>query len=239
MQLMTDNEQITCTEADIYNSILNLDDSIILDIGCGAGRYSWDIALGGSNRIVRGLEVDEIQNAKNIDQDLPDNLSFGIGAAQNIPADDESIDIVMMFKSLHHVPLGLMGVALGEIHRVLKPGGFAYISEPVFAGQFNDILKLFHNEERVRAAAFEAIVNAVEAGDFVSLNQVFFNSYGHYANFDEFEQYVIGATYNDHKLDDALLATVREKFETHMQEDGAHFLSPNRVDILQKPAPVQ
>ena len=26
-----------------------------------------------------------------------------------------------------------------EIHRVLKPGGLAWISEPIFAGEFNDI----------------------------------------------------------------------------------------------------
>lgn len=237
MQLMTDNEQITCSEADIYNSIINLDDSHILDLGCGAGRFTWDIALSGNNRVVRGLEVDQVQHEKNLAEATPDNLSFGYGGAQNIPEADESFDIVMMFKSLHHVPLGLMGVALGEIHRVLKPGGFAYISEPVFAGEFNDILKLFHNEERVRAAAFESIKNAVEAGDFTSLNQVFFNSYGHYANFEEFEKYVIGSTFNDHQLDEALLAQVKEKFNAHMQEDGAHFLSPNRVDILQKNDP--
>lgn len=234
MQISTDNEQITCTEADIYNSIINLDDSDILDLGCGSGRYMIDIATTGTGRSVCGFEVDEIQLQKNIDGDWPDNISFGLGGAQNIPADDESFDVVMMFKSLHHVPLGLMGVALGEVHRVLKPGGFAYISEPVFAGNFNEVLRLFHNEERVRAAAFDAVKGAVEAGDFTSLNQVFFNTYGHYANFEEFENIIINASFLDIKMNDDLYAKVREAFAAHMQEDGAHFLSPNRVDILQK-----
>jgi len=234
MQLMADNEQMTCTEADIYNSIVNLDNSYILDLGCGAAPYSLDIALSGTGRSVLGLEVDEVQHQKNLNGDWPDNISFSLGAAQNIPADDETFDVVMMFKSLHHVPLGLLGVALGEVHRVLKPGGFAYISEPVFAGNFNDVLKLFHNEERVRAAAFEAIKGGVEAGDFTSLNQVFFNTYGHYANFEEFEEVIINASFLNLNLSPELLAQVKEKFQSYMQDDGAHFLSPNRVDILQK-----
>lgn len=237
MQISTDNEQITCAEADIYNSILNLDDSHILDLGCGSGRYALDIATSGSGRVIRGLEVDEAQHQRNLEGSWPDNISFGIGGAQNIPADDESIDTVMMFKSLHHVPLGLMGVALGEIHRVLKPGGFAYISEPVFAGDFNEVLRLFHNEKRVRAAAFDAVKGAVEAGDFTSLNQVFFNTYGHYANFEEFENTVINASFLNIKMDEDLYAKVKAKFQSHLQEDGAHFLSPNRVDILQKNEP--
>ena len=234
MQITTDNEQITCAEADIYNSILNLDDNHILDLGCGSGPYVLDLALAGTGRTVLGLEVDEIQHQKNLDGSWPDNISFGLGSAQNIPAEDEIFDVVMMFKSLHHVPLGLLGVALGEVHRVLKTGGFAYISEPVFAGEFNEVLKMFHNEERVRAAAFEAVKGAVEAGDFTSLNQVFFNSYGHYTNFQEFESVVMNRSFLNLDLSPEMVAKVKAKFESYMQNDGAHFLSPNRVDILQK-----
>ena len=234
MQISTDSEQITCTEADIYNSILNLDNCDILDLGCGSGRYELDLALSGSGRTVRGLDTDEIQLQKNLEGDWPDNVSFGLGGAQNIPADDESFDVVMMFKSLHHVPIPLMGVALSEIHRVLKPGGFAYISEPVFAGDFNEVLRLFHNEEGMRAAAFNAVKAAAQSEDFTSLNQVFFNTYGHYANFEEFERHVINVSFMDHRLDTELYKKTKEKFMSFMSEDGAHFLSPNRVDILQK-----
>jgi ubiquinone/menaquinone biosynthesis C-methylase UbiE len=235
MQISTDNEQITCTESDIYNSIINLDDSRILDLGCGAGPYMIDIATTGSNRTVVGMEVDEVQYRENVEGHWPPNISFVPGGAQNIPADDASFDVVMMFKSLHHVPLGLMGVALGEIHRVLKPGGFAYISEPVFAGDFNQVLRIFHNEERARKAAFDAIVGAVEAGDFVSLSQVFFNTYGHYSNFEEFQTYVMNRTYLDIKPDAEIVEKTRAKFTEYMSDDGAHFLNPNRVDLLQKP----
>jgi ubiquinone/menaquinone biosynthesis C-methylase UbiE len=48
--------------------------------------------------------VDTEQLAKNQKiTDLP-NVRFAFGGAQDIPAANESIDVVLMFKSLHHVP---------------------------------------------------------------------------------------------------------------------------------------
>lgn len=100
------------------------------------------------------MEVDVIAHRKNLQiTDLP-NVTFGLAGAQDIPLDDETADIVLMFKSLHHVPVELMETSLREIRRVLKPAGLAYISEPIFACDFNEILRLFHNEQEVREAAF-------------------------------------------------------------------------------------
>ena len=41
--------------------------------------------------------------------------------------------------------------------RVLRPCGLVYISEPIYAGNFNDILRLFHDEQAVRLAAPAAV----------------------------------------------------------------------------------
>jgi SAM-dependent methyltransferase len=62
-----------------------------------------------------------------------------------------------MLKSLHHVPIPLMDRALAEVARVLRPGGHLYVSEPVYEGPFNDIVRLFNDEAVVRAAAQRAV----------------------------------------------------------------------------------
>ena len=121
-----------------------------------------------------------------------------------------------------------------EIRRVLKPGGFAYISEPVFAGDFNEILRLFHDEAKVRQAAFYAIKKVVDEGVFNLVDEIFFHSPMKFENFAEFENNTIKATHSSHKLDETLYKLVKQRFQQHVGDDGAHFLMPMRVDLLQK-----
>ncbi len=178
--------------------------------------------------------MDAIQHARNLQiRDLP-NVDFCQGAAEAIPAADGSFDIVMMFKSLHHVPTGKMDLALSEIQRVLKPGGLAWISEPVYAGEFNEILRLFHDEREVREAAFSAVRRAIDAGRFQLIRQRFFSTPGHFDSFEQFEERIIRVTHTDHQLTPELHDTVRRKFEAHLTPVGANFHNPLRVDILRK-----
>lgn len=234
MKIAVQQIDISCPEYEIYNRMLSLDNKHILELGCGSADITRNIAASGENRRVTALEVDEIAHETNLRiNDLP-NVTFGLSGAQNIPLEDESVDVVFMFKSLHHVPLELMGLSMQEIRRVLKPGGLLYISEPVFAGDFNEVLRLFHDEQEVREAAFNTVKNAVDEGLFELVEETFFNSPMKFADFAEFENNTIKATHSSHKLDDELYALVKQRFEQHLGDDGAHFLMPIRVDLLQK-----
>jgi len=226
--------ELICPETEVYHRLLPLDSSHILELGCGTAEKTRDIATSGTNRKVTALEVDVVAHRKNLQiSDLP-NVKFGLAGAQDIPLDDESVDIVLMFKSLHHVPVELMEVSLREIRRVLKPAGLAYISEPVFAGEFNEILRIFHNEQQVRDAAFNALKYAVDQEWFSLVEETFFNTPGFYRDFSEFENTVINASHSQHRLDADLLESVKQEFERYLSDDGAHFLTPIRVDLLQK-----
>jgi len=234
MKLSTSKNTATFPEKEVYNKLLQLDHTAILELGCGTAEITRAIATDGIERHTTALEVDEIQYHKHLlIDDLP-NVEFIKAGAEAIPCPDSSFDIVMMFKSLHHVPLELMDRALQEIQRVLKSGGFAYISEPVFAGDFNDLLKIFHDEEEVRLAAFNAVKKAVDS-DLLTLNQqYFFNAPMSFENFAAFEQMILKATHTDHSLSDELFAQIKQRFESHMTKDGAHFQMPIRIDLLRK-----
>lgn len=235
MRIAAEQIDVNCPEPEIYNRLLSLDNKHILELGCGSAEKTRNIATSGANRKITALEVDELAHQKNLlVTDLP-NVTFILAGAEDIPLDDESVDVVFMFKSLHHVPLELMEPSLREIRRALKPGGLAYISEPVFAGEFNEILRLFHNEQKVREAAFNSIKKAVDEGLFTLLEQTFFYSPVHYESFARFENRVINATHSQHSLNENLHALVKQRFEAHLGDDGAHFSAPVRVDLLQKP----
>lgn len=208
----------------------------VLELGCGKAEKTRTLAESGAVARILALEVDGIQHARNLEiTDLP-KVEFRHGGAEAIPAPDGSFDVVLMFKSLHHVPTAHMDRALREIARVLRPGGLAWISEPVYAGEFNDILRLFHDEKAVREAAFAAVCGAVDDGCLALEKQLFFDTRSRYADFADFEQRIIRVTHTAHRLSDALLGEVQTRFEAHLTPDGATFHVPNRVDVLRKPA---
>jgi len=234
VKIAAEQIDLNCPEPEIYNRMLSLDGKHILELGCGSAEITRNIATSGVDRKITAMEVDESAHEKNLQiKDLP-NVTFALSGAQDIPLQDESVDVVFMFKSLHHVPLELMEPSMHEIRRVLKPGGLLYISEPVFAGEFNEILRLFHDEQKVREAAFNTVKKAVDEGLFSLAEETFFNSPMKFENFSEFENNTINATHSNHTLDKDLYNLVKQRFEQHIGDDGAHFLMPIRVDLLQK-----
>ncbi len=234
MKIAAEQIDVNCVESEIYERMLSLDNKHLLELGCGSAEITRNLASAGKNRRVTALEVDRVAHEKNLQiTDLP-NVSFVLSGAQAIPLTDASVDVVFMFKSLHHVPLELMLPSMHEISRVLKPGGFVYISEPVFAGDFNEVLRLFHDEQLVRQAAFDTLKKAVEEGLFTLVEETFFNAPMKFENFAEFENNTIKATHSEHNLDEELYRLVKQRFEQHLGDDGAHFLMPMRVDLLQK-----
>jgi SAM-dependent methyltransferase len=235
MQLMPPAIQRSCPEMEVIDEQLALDDKFIVELGCGTAEITRLIANGGHGRRVLALEVDEIQHAENLKiTDLP-NVVFGLAGAQAIPATADSVDVVFMFKSLHHVPDELLQPGFKEILRVLKPGGYLYISEPLFAGEFNEILRLFHDEQAVRQAAFAATRAAVECGDFELVEELFFNTPLRFPQFADFERTVIGVSHTQHHLTPGQHASVKARFEANMGESGAEFAQPIRVDLLRRP----
>ena len=227
MPLITD-------EVELLHSLVDLHQHPrIIELGCGAAQLARALVARFPSCEVSALEVDERQHAKNLLKPEA-RLHFLQAGAQAIPFSAEQFDLALMLKSLHHIPLDLLQQALGEVHRVLRPGGLLYVSEPVFAGTHNEIMRLFHDEERVRAAALRAVQQAVASGAWEQVSELFFEVPVRYRDFAEFEQRLIAITYLDHQLNAATLAAVRARFEPHMTPDGACFERPMRVNLLRK-----
>jgi len=231
MQLKSDSYR-NATEIEIMQEVLPFDGADVLELGCGRARWTRTIAEQFPVKSLTATEVDKMQHEKNLQINDLSNVQFIYGGAEDIHLDDDSVDIVIMLKSLHHVPVPMMDKALEEIHRVLRPGGLAYISEPVYEGVFNDILRLFNDERSVRQAAFDTLKAAIAKGYFEPEQEIFFQSKSEFDSFVEFEDRILFPSHSDHKIDSALHEQVRLAFEPHLSTDGASFINPQRVDLL-------
>jgi len=160
---------------------------------------------------------------------------FADFGAESIPLAGAGIDVVLMFRSLHHVPLHRLDDAMNELQRVLKPGGCAYISEPVFAGALNEMIRIFNDEEAVRKAAFGAMCRAVEKGMFELAGETFFLAPVKYQDFADFAGKHFQVTHSERNVSEAQRLAAERLFNTHLGPDGVKLTQQIRIDLLRKP----
>lgn len=220
-------------ELDVLTSLVPLAGQEIIELGCGAAQLARTLLKRHPDSRVMGLEVDQRQHAKNI-ATPQEGLRFVVGVAEAIPGADASFDLALMLKSLHHVPMALLAQALGEVARVLRPGGHLYASEPVYAGAFNEVIRVFNDEGEVRAAAQAALDAALRSDAWEQVAERRFEMPVHFNDFADFEQRMMRPTFADHRIDDAKLAAARAAFERHADADGAGFTRPMHVRLLRR-----
>lgn len=220
-------------ELQVLSALVPLEGQRIIELGCGNARLARQLLHAYPASQVTGLEVDVRQHAKNL-ADPQEHLSFVAAGAQDVPFPDASFDLALMLKSLHHVPLPLLDQALSEVARVLRPGGHLYVSEPVYDGPLNEIVRLFNDEGVVRAAAQAAVDRALAQGPWQQVAERRFDMPVHYADFNEFEQRMMRPTYADHALTDELIQRVAVAFAPHCGPEGADFVRPMHVRLLRR-----
>ena len=220
-------------ELELLADLVGLAGQDIIELGCGAAGLARKLLSRYPDSRVTGLEVDERQHAKNLAAPQA-GLHFMAGVAQAIPSADARFDLVLMLKSLHHVPIASMARALAEAARVLRPGGHLYVSEPVYAGVFNDLIRLFNDEGVVRAAAQAALDTAVRGDAWTQVAERRFEMPVTFKSFAEFEQRMMRPTFADHRIDDVMIARVRTAFAPHAATGEAHFQRPMHVRLLRR-----
>jgi SAM-dependent methyltransferase len=111
----------------------------ILDLGCGFGRHAFEAARRGASVVALDAGRDEVERVAAMFAAMleagelsPDTLRSAAvqGDALHLPFPDGSFDRVICSEVLEHIPDDR--AAMGELARVLRPGGTMAVTVPRF-----------------------------------------------------------------------------------------------------------
>lgn len=219
------------THFDVLERFLNVQNLFVVDAGCGDMSFSKALAERGAR--VLGIDPDPQQAKLNQQAQVHANVGFAQCGADAIPVEPGMVDGVVFSYSFHHIPAEQYQDVLSEWQRILKPDGFVYVIEPVAAGDLNEIMRLFHDEQAVRAKA-EDVLNTSAAPMFENVNVIDYRIPLRYGSWEEYASKYAGKTYNANYTEAQVRdEAVRERFEQLGGPTGYYFESPMRVTCLQ------
>jgi ubiquinone/menaquinone biosynthesis C-methylase UbiE len=102
----------------------------VLDIGCGTGYAVLQMGSIISEGRICGIDISSrmIDKARaKVPESLRERVEFRQASSENIPYSEGEFDNILCTNSFHHYPEPIL--ALGEMYRVLRPGGKAVILE--------------------------------------------------------------------------------------------------------------
>ena len=111
---------------------------LLLDLGCGFGRHAFEAAKRGARVVAFDYAEAELKEVRNTFGAMaeagevgPDSLAGTVqGDATRLPFADGAFDRVIASEVLEHIPDD--EAALGELARVLRPGGTMAVTVPAW-----------------------------------------------------------------------------------------------------------
>jgi ubiquinone/menaquinone biosynthesis C-methylase UbiE len=143
----------------------------VLDVCCGTGT----LALVAKERVgskgtVHGIDASKemIAYAKTKAARRQSPVVFDVATAQSLPFPDATFDVVTCSLALHHLPEEMRAGAIGEMQRVLKPGGRMVVVEfgKARAASLIHPVALRHHR---RAGVLDGVLAAMRAAGFAQV----------------------------------------------------------------------
>ena len=131
--------------------------ALVLDLGCGPGQVASHFMARGC----RAVGVDLTPKMLGVARQVDPHLALVNGDVLRLPVPDGGADGAIAWFALHHLPRSLLGVALAQVRRALRPGGVFVMAahggdgeESVshnWHGKTADVLVTYYNVDQLRS----------------------------------------------------------------------------------------
>lgn len=200
----------------------------VLEIGCGKGRITRDLALHAKRVLATDPYADAIGQARTAV--IADNVAFmqAPTGVPDLPA--ERFDMVIYTLSLHHVPVTKMSASLRSAAALLRHNGVIVVVEPGDGGSFTEAKEHFGagsgDERQAREAAIRAI-HALE-GWRVAVAIHFQTLF----RFDSSEDFLASMLPDYRQQPELFVNNVRSFLAQHLSRDGITLDADRRLFVL-------
>ncbi|MFW5900783.1 MAG: class I SAM-dependent methyltransferase [Halodesulfurarchaeum sp.] len=114
---------------DVTDFLDTVEGAIGLDIGCGNGRHTEELATVVASAVGVDISRTLLTDARLRASKAPFDASFLQGTATALPIADSAIDVGLYIAAVHHLRSTAARIrSLDELARVLSPGGTALVS---------------------------------------------------------------------------------------------------------------
>lgn len=202
----------------------------ILEIGCGKGRITRDLASRARHIVATDPDVNALGVARTTISFQ--NIDF-MEESSGIPdLPDGSFDVVIYTLSLHHVPITAMLESLNKAASLLKKDGFIIVLEPGDQGSFTLAKEQFGagsgNEGPAKAAAIKAMQSL--AGWNVDETYYFYTQF----QFDSYEDFFTSMLHNFRQQTEKFISEVKKYLDLHRTANGFVLDAERRLNILRR-----
>lgn len=128
---------------------------VLVDIGCGWGRWSIAAARTGFQPIGLDLHIDALAAATRVSQQINVRGDFLCAGVEEFPLGSRTVDCVFSYSVLQHIEKNTVLRGFREIARVLKPGGTCIVQLPNKIGLVSVAQQFRRGFREARPGSFE------------------------------------------------------------------------------------
>jgi 2-polyprenyl-3-methyl-5-hydroxy-6-metoxy-1,4-benzoquinol methylase len=205
----------------------------VLEIGCGKGRITRDLALRARRVLATDPDADALKTARSAIAAANVAFMLAPSGVPDLPAG--SFDVVIYTLSLHHVPVAEMPSSLRKAADLLRENGVIIVVEPAEGGSFTDTKERFGAGSGDERPAQESAIRAMHSLEgWTTKETVLFRTL---FQFDNEEDFLANMLPDYQQKPEPFVAEVRRFLDQHRASYGIVLDAYRRLNLLHPSVP--